>query len=129
MNGVIANVAQTSNSGQGLFDWISSTTDGLSTNMTVAVAALVMFGVIFSALKGKYGFVLLALLVPGLGVILSIIGGVRIAKPRSFWARHLYDRKAMALAIERHEPSIKLDNYPERKLRKGLESPLDEVRT
>lgn len=122
MNGVIAHVTQSTDGNPGLLDWVTSTTDGFSTTLAAAVFSLVMFGLLFSALKGKYGFVLLAVLVPGLGSILSVIGGVRLAKPRSFWARHMYDRSTMAEAIERHEPKINLENYPRPKLRKGYEN-------
>lgn len=97
--------------------------------VTVGISTLLITGILMCVLKGKYGFLLVALLVPGLGVALSMIGGIRLAKPRSFWARHMYDRNTMAQAIARFEPSIDLERYPERKLRKGYSRPLNRPST
>jgi hypothetical protein len=85
--------------------------------------SLAVGSILFSLLKGKYGIALLFFIIPGVGVILSCVGAVTLAKPRSFWARHLYDRKTMARAIERHEPPIDLEQYPEPKLRRGYTAP------
>jgi len=79
--------------------------------------------ILFSLLKGKYGIAILFFLIPGVGVILSCVGAVRLAKPRSVWARYLYDRKTMEKAIERHEPPIDLQKYPPPKLRRGYSAP------
>lgn len=83
------------------------------------VLSLAAGSVLFSLLKGKYGIAILFLLIPGAGVVLSCFGAVRLAKPRSVWARYLYDRKTMQRAIERHEPPIDLRKYPPPKLRRG----------
>ena len=78
---------------------------------------------LFNVLKGKYGIALLVFTVPAVGLILSCVGAVRLAKPRSYWARYLYDQDLMAKAIERHEPPIDLEKYPKPKQRKGYSAP------
>jgi hypothetical protein len=89
--------------------------------LAVALTTVMVSGALFCAVKGKYGILLIGFLIPGLGTVLYAICGFRLAKPRSFWARHMYDRKAIAASIARFEPPIDLDRYPERKLRKGYE--------
>ena len=125
MNGVMAHNPGPVESSTGILDRLTDVTGQMSDEFTLAAASIVWFGLIFSALKGKYGFLVLAFLVPGIGTIISVVGGIRLAKPRSYWARHLYDRKAMAAAIERHEPPINLEDYPEPKLRKGYRQPTE----
>jgi len=86
----------------------------------ILVAISIAFGtILFNLLKGKYGIALLVIFVPVIGLALSCVGAVRLAKPRSYWARYLYDRKTMEKAIERHEPPIDLQKYPPPKLRRG----------
>ena len=81
----------------------------------VLILWAVAFGsVMFCLAKGKFGFAILAFVAPGLGIILCLVGAVRIAKPRSAWARWLYEREAMETAIERFEPPIDLDKIPPR---------------
>lgn len=80
--------------------------------------SLIAFSILFCAVKGKFGFVLLAVLIPTIGLPLSIIGAIRLAKPRSWWARHMYDRRVMSEAIDRHEPRIDLGHYPAPKTRR-----------
>jgi hypothetical protein len=95
----------------------------------VIVYSLMAFSVLFCAVKGKYGFVLLGMLIPVIGIPLCGVGAVRLAKPRSWWARHMYDRKVMLDAIDRHEPPIDLDSYPEPKLRRGFSPPTEDSTT
>lgn len=93
---------------------------GEAWEMPILIAISLAAGsILFNILKGKYGIALLVIFVPAVGLVLSCIGAVRLAKPRSYWARYLYDRKTMEKAIERHEPPIDLQKYPPPKLRKG----------
>ena len=64
----------------------------------VLVAANVGFAFV-TFLKGKLTLGLLAIFVPGIGVI----GGVRLAKPHSFWGRKFYDDARRARATVRFE--------------------------
>jgi hypothetical protein len=128
MNGVIGDTTYSFGDLAGL-NWSFATGEPWGLWVTVGISTLLITGILMCALKGKYGFLLVALLVPGLGVVLSVIGGVRLAKPRSFWAHHMYDRKTMAQAIARFEPPIDLERYPERKLRKGYSRPLNRPST
>lgn len=57
------------------------------------VTLAVLFGALATcALKGKFGFVVLGFALP----ILWFIGAVKIAKPRSWWARRFYGDVAMS---------------------------------
>jgi hypothetical protein len=47
---------------------------------------------VICALKGKWGFVILGFALP----ILWIIGAVKLAKPRSWWAHHYYGDVVMS---------------------------------
>ena len=128
MNGVLGNTTTFESDLPGL-KWAVGLGEGLGVWFLVGMSALITFGLFFSAIKGKYGFVLLAFLIPGIGTILTVVGGIRLAKPRSYWARNLYDRKAMAAAIERHEPPINLEDYPESRLREGYQRPVNRPST
>jgi hypothetical protein len=66
----------------------------LSTAAYIAIA-LGLAGV--CALKGKWGFVVLGFLVP----LLWLIGAVKVAKPRSWWAKQYYGDATMSEA-EQH---------------------------
>jgi len=54
---------------------------------------------VICALKGKYVTAALGVLVP---VWLWPIGAIRLAKPGSVWARHLYGDAKLARASERY---------------------------
>lgn len=79
--------------------------------------------VLFNLLKGKYGIALIFFMVPGIGLIISSICAIRLAKPRSAWAAWLYDRKTMERSIARYEPPIDLEKIPPPKLRRGYTAP------
>ncbi len=52
------------------------------------------------ALKGKWWFMLFALL----GGWLGLVGAIRLAKPDSYWARHWYGDEKMATTEQRFAP-------------------------
>jgi hypothetical protein len=52
----------------------------------------------FVALKGKWGALLVGLIVP----VVWIATALRLAKPTSWWAKRFYDREQMEEARERH---------------------------
>lgn len=54
--------------------------------------AIALTLLIICALKGKWGFALLGFLFP----LLWAIGAVKIAKPRSWWAKHYYGDVSMS---------------------------------
>ncbi|MBK8294677.1 MAG: hypothetical protein IPK93_07870 [Solirubrobacterales bacterium] len=76
--------------------------------------------ILFCVVKGKYGLAILAGILPVVGPVIGTVGAVRLAKPRSLWARYLYDREAMEQAIERHEPPINLSKIAPRSGKKSL---------
>jgi len=105
----------------GLFDPLfSNVPDGWGFAIALLYSASAV-SALACAYKGKYGFALLAVVVPAVGFPLCCVGAIRLAKPRSFYARGMYDQKLMAVAIERHEPKVDLDKYPEPKVRRGIE--------
>ena len=68
--------------------------------MTVVQAGelIVALGfMIVCGMKGKWGFVLLGFALP----VLWIVGAVKLAKPRSWWARHRYGDATLSEA-EQH---------------------------
>jgi hypothetical protein len=56
-----------------------------------------------NVLKGKWWFALFSLVggFAGIGFILGVVGGIRLAKPRSYWPGS-YDSAKKAKSIERH---------------------------
>lgn len=71
--------------------------------------ALLVFAVLSCIAKGKFGFVLLAVVTPPIGIPLCCIGAIRLAKPRSWWARHMYESREMEASIQRHEPPMEIE--------------------
>ena len=67
--------------------------------IVVAVAALVLSLPVNCALKGKWGFVLLGVLIHWFW----IFGAVRLAKPGSWWARRRYGPAKLARAESRFD--------------------------
>jgi hypothetical protein len=61
-----------------------------------------LFPIVVTALKGKWGLVLLGFLI----TIPWFIGAVRLAKPGSWWARKLYDERQLERA------NIRFDQRP-----------------
>jgi len=55
--------------------------------------------VLLCVVKGKYRLALIGLLVP----VLAVIGAVRMARPRSIWARRRYEAERMAAAERRSD--------------------------
>jgi zinc-ribbon domain len=84
--------------------------------VAAGVAVVVIFGslVVINVLKAKYWTAVFTLF-GVLGLICGVVGAIRIAKPRSWWARHRYDEVALKEArgrfgdeervVEREEPS------------------------
>jgi hypothetical protein len=70
--------------------------------LTLLLGVLVLCG-----LKGKWGFVALGFLMPAFWVI----GAIKIAKPRSWWARRYYGDVAMSDS-EQHFVLSKRDRPP-----------------
>jgi hypothetical protein len=64
---------------------------------TAAYIAIALGLAVVCALKGKWGFVALGFLVP----LLWLIGAVKVAKPRSWWAKQYYGDATMSEA-EQH---------------------------
>lgn len=83
----------------GLRGWIDAADDVEDVTKAV-VAALGLFGLaiaVINAAKEKFGFALISILVPAVG----LIGAVRLAKPRSLWARG-YRKGRRVRAAERY---------------------------
>lgn len=52
----------------------------------------------FAALKGKWGSFLIGFVIP----LAWIVAGLRLAKPRSWWAKRFYDKPKYEEAKERY---------------------------
>jgi hypothetical protein len=74
-------------------------------NVAIALAfiAVALILPVINALKGKWWFALFAgiAVVSGLGLILGIVGAIRLAKPHSYWARHWYGEQKKAQTMQR----------------------------
>jgi hypothetical protein len=74
-------------------------------NVAIALAfiAVALILPVINALKGKWWFALWAGIAAasGLGLILGIVGAIRLAKPHSYWARHWYGEQKMARTMLR----------------------------
>lgn len=68
-------------------------------SIVFAVAALVLALPVICALKGKWGFLLLGLLIHWFWVF----GAIRLAKPESWWARHRYGADKLVRAESRFD--------------------------
>ncbi|AXK33908.1 hypothetical protein DVA86_15820 [Streptomyces armeniacus] len=69
-------------------------------NMVLAVVVVLLLAVpiVVAALKGKYGMVVLGVLVHPCWWVAAI----RLAKPHSFWARRFYDEETLREAQHRY---------------------------
>ena len=67
----------------------------------VVIALWMITVIVISLLKGKYLMTLVGLFFLG-NLIVWTVGAVRLAKPRSWWARRRYDEDKMLKARERH---------------------------
>ena len=74
--------------------WVFQTTAGYLIILGLLVLANVP--------KAKFGMAVLAVFLPGIGLIVAAVTAVRVAKPSSIWARR-YDKKKKALAKKRFE--------------------------
>jgi hypothetical protein len=71
----------------------------LKVSITVPIIVIHVGAVFLCVLKGKYKMALIGALVP----IVAEIGAIRLARPKSRWARRRYSEKKMAKAIRREE--------------------------
>ncbi len=78
---------------------------------TIAFWAVAMLG---SALKGKWWFALLAVIIPGF-VLVAMIGAFRQAKPNSLWARMFYDEPELLNSIERFSTPEEFEEFKRRR--------------
>jgi len=88
--------------------------DGLNIDfwaaVTIAFWAVAMVG---SGLKGKWWFVVLAVVLPGF-VFVTFAGALRVAKPESLWARVFYDENEMLHSIERFSTPGQFEEFESR---------------
>lgn len=69
----------------------------------LAVFGLVILPAVVTALKGRYGLLLVGFLVPG--IFVWVIGALRLARPSSFWARRFYSADKRARSDARYPQS------------------------
>jgi len=80
------------------------TADEIADGVFATVAAAGILGVglsLVAAAKGRFGLAAVGVLVPPAGAY----GAVRLAKPNSLWAHHLYDAETLDLARARYSAS------------------------
>src|SRR5215208_1384092 len=83
--------------------------DPLIAGIQAAAFLAVILLSLVNIFKGKYWFSLLGLVT---GLVIVVIGAIRLAKPDSAWARRFYPAEKMKLAIERfpeHAAGVELD--------------------
>jgi hypothetical protein len=66
--------------------------------LVAAVVAISVAGAIVCALKGKWGFFFLSIV---LWPVLPLIGAIRVAKPTSWWAKGYYEADKRRLSRQR----------------------------
>ena len=77
---------------------------------TVGVAAVVLGFVLLAAAKGRPVLAVVGIFVP----VVAIVGGVRLARPSSLWARRRYDDDEMQRAGRRYAPTTRLSRLGRR---------------
>jgi small neutral amino acid transporter SnatA (MarC family) len=71
---------------------------------TIGVIAFVFSFVVLAAAKGRPFLAVVGIFIP----VFAIVGGVRVARPSSLWAKRRYDAKEMDRAHERYAPTTRL---------------------
>lgn len=66
----------------------------------LAVAVLIILPALVTGLKGRYGLLLIGFVIPG--VVVWVIGALRLARPGSFWERRFYSPEKRRRSLERH---------------------------